>query len=195
MPLEVLRRVYAAADIATLPVVDDMKPCTWWRSLIACAYNLGFRRGAWMRLESSAIGWNDAVVRLPAELDKRGQERVKPCNQVVVKHLLRVRRARGVVFPWPHAGISFDRTWHRIQRAAGLTRDEQFTFHDLKRKCGTQLAAIASTWQVRYMLDHSQPDVTGLYVDPLPELPAVVERMPQPPALLKDGPNQLRLFA
>lgn len=195
LPLDVLGRIYSAADVATLPIVDDVKPATWWRSLIACAYNLGFRRGAWLRLDVDCIDWAAALVRLPAELDKLDRDRVKPCNQVAIAHLLKVRRDRGLLFPWPHAGISFDRTWHRLQAAAGLPRAEQFTFHDLKRTCGTQLAAIASPWQVRYMLDHSQPDVTGLYVDPLPELRSVVERMPQPGAFLHQGPDQLRLFA
>ncbi len=46
IPLEVLGRIYAAAEIATRPSGIDVKPATWWRSFIAAAYSLGFRRGA-----------------------------------------------------------------------------------------------------------------------------------------------------
>jgi integrase len=195
IPLETLGRIYAAADVATLPAGLEVRACTWWRSLIACAYNLGFRRGAWLRVESQHIDWTGHLVTVPAELDKCGRDRRKPANDVAMRHLLRVRTAQRRLFPWPHAGISFDRQWRRLQLAAGVRAPDLYKFHDLKRTCGTQLAPIASPWQVRYMLDHAQPDVSGLYVDPLPDLRRVVEAMPQPTAFSEDFSGQLRLFA
>ncbi len=122
-------------------------------------------------------------VALAARHDKCRQPRLKPFNDVVLAHLLRIRTNRALLFPWPHSGRDFYGTWHAIQVAAGVSaKSGPFRkLHDLKRTCGTQLARVASGWAVRYMLDHAQSDVTGQhYISPLDELRDAVERLSQP---------------
>ena len=177
--LDTIGRVYAQADGALYP---RSRPGHYWRALVVCAYNLAYRRHALLHMPEAAIDWNAATVRMPANLDKCRVERIKPALDVVLTHLLPLR-GNHKPLAWPHGNRAFYWQWHALQTAAGVDRAEHFTPHDLKRACGTQLQrAGANEWQIRYMLDHAQRDVTGRsYVNAADELREVLERLRQPP--------------
>lgn len=174
-----INAVYSACSSATWPATS---PASYWRALVVLAYNLGYRRGVLLSLGDRSFDWREGTCRAAASVDKRGRERIKPCNDVVMRHVLPLR-GRGDLFGVPRRDGDWYATWRRIVDVADVAH---FGLHDLKRTCGTVLSRFASTWQVRYMLDHASSDVTSRYVNPLEELRSVVDRMPQPASFVDE---------
>jgi integrase len=141
------------------------------------------RRGALLGLRWEHVHWQRSEIRLPAELDKCGQERLKPINRLVLRHLLRIRTPRARVFAWNRSQGTWYKQWRRIQEAAGLPRDEWIGLHDLKRACGTRLATVASLWVVQRRLDHSSLSTSQHYINATREEREAIERMPLPSVL------------
>lgn len=171
--------------MTTIDKIYNAAPNKQWRALIVSAYNLGSRKEALLGLRCRDVDWLDRTVTLQAKFDKRKTERIKPINRTLYRHLLDVRVEGSELFKIPSNDRAFYAQWHSLQDTAGIEPDEHYKFHDLKRSCGTQLSTVASEWQVRFMLDHAQRDVTGTsYIDPINNLRKVVEAMPQPGAFL-----------
>lgn len=200
IPLGRLGLIYRACDVARVPKADGIDPAEWWRGLVVCASQIGLRRQALVNGITFAM-FDDreqqatAVLRLPAALDKCGVERRKPVNTIAIVHLRRLleRRIAALapaqlidagplsVFPWAYKSRrGFDITWHAIQDAAGIPRDEHYKFHDLKKTCGTQLATVAGSFAVKSFLDHASIATSEHYCDGGEQLREAVERMPHP---------------
>jgi len=188
-----LSAAYEAARFARWPRFDECETASglqardWWRGLYVVAYTTAFRREALF-----ALGWDDvdvagAIVRLPAEHDKCGVERIKPLHRVAIAHLLRIRTAKpqALLFAWPHGWKRFYAEWHAIQDMAGSVRKDHFTLHDLKRTAGTELSGDASPWVVQQMLDHSSINTSKHYVNAAKQLRPAVDHMPMPEAFLR----------
>jgi len=178
-----LRTYQRRPQAAGLPAIRQFyKACPddWWRGFVVCAFHLGSRVRALVNVREADVDWGVGRITFTAEHDKRRIERTKPMSMCVRRHLVKLRGCG--LLHLSTSKTTFYKAWHRIEMAAGFTEDEEFTPHALKRACGTQLASSgASPWSVKYMLDHSQSDVTGCsYVDPLEGLVDVVELLPDP---------------
>jgi integrase len=190
IPLPTLGKIYTACDastghedVVTFPRIEDVTAAAWWQAYLVTSYNCGFRRGAMSSIRMDQVNWIDRTITVAAAADKTRHARIKPFNEHVLRHLLRIRTHRELLFPWPHAPRDLYNTWHAIQTAAGLPTAEHFHIHDLKRTCGTQWSRISTTWATRYMLDHAQADVSGLfYISPFEECQEKCRELPQPAA-------------
>lgn len=187
VPDKLLEAIYRAAGTARYPMLPGVSPRDWWRALIVMALTVGFRRQALLSLHWTDVDWERAEIRLPAEFDKCGCERLKPISRLVIKHLLRIRTAGERVFLWPHSERTFYRQWHRIQSAAGVKPTEQIKLHDLKRACGARYARIASPFVVQRRLDHASITTSAqFYVNASDEEREAVERLPVPAAFAEE---------
>jgi integrase len=179
VPDDVLDRIYRGAEAADRPLLPGAAPADWWRALVVTAVTTGFRREALLALEWAWIDWGGPAIWLPAEFDKTGGDRQKPLCETAVKHLLRIRGPERLIFAWPASEGTWYRQWHAIQRAGGIV--QHIRLHDLKRACGTRLAASgASPWAIQAMLDHASIDTSRHYINPSADLRAAVERMHLP---------------
>lgn len=178
--LRTFQRRPSAASMEAVRLFYKACPTDWWRAWVACAFHLGSRCHALSNLKECDVDFASRQAIFRAEFDKRRTERVKPLSTCVVQHLVPLR-GKGLLAT-TKTKTAFYKAWHRIENDACLTPEQKFTPHALKRACGTQLArAGASTWAVKYMLDHAQTDVTGCsYIDPLNELTHLVELLPSP---------------
>jgi len=177
---ETLDRLYYAAAVAEKPLLDGIRPEAWWRGLMVAAYTTGYRRGALLALRWDWVDLLGRTIRVPAEIDKCGEDRVKPIGQVLVAHLLPIRSRHPLVFAWPHSPSTWYRHWWRIQRAAGV--EPRMKWHDLKRSCLTAYATCASPAVTQLMGDHKCLSTTlRFYADASDEAREAVERLPLPP--------------
>ncbi len=179
---EVLEVIYKAARFANYPALDHMAAADWWRALIVLAYTSGYRHGALMGLRWSEVDLARKEIRVEAESDKCGRERIKPLHAVAIRHLVRIRIGQGPVFPWHYSEATWYRQWHRIQTKAGLDREEHVKLHDLKRTAGSIAAEHGSAFAVQRLLDHSSIRTAEWYVNPMDELRGVVDAFPIPAA-------------
>ena len=184
VPLDLLQRIYVGTRFAWHPQVVGIQPADWWQAIIVTAVCTGFRRGVLLALEWKWIDLGNQIVRIPADNDKAREDRVKPLHPVVVEHLLKIRTAGHLVFPFPGCKKTFDREWKMIQRAADPPVTPRVKFHDLKRTCGTLLSGSgAQIEHVQTMLDHASPTTSlKYYVDPTPVLRQAILKMPLPAA-------------
>jgi len=108
-----LNTLYQACEHAMRPNAG-VSPEAWWQALIVLTYNLALRRGAVLGLKWSNIDLQAALLRVPAEIDKRGVERLKPLNSTCVRHLLRIRENVQHVFTWPHGERGWYQQWRLL---------------------------------------------------------------------------------
>ncbi len=181
--LRTFQRRPRAAGLPAIRLFYRACPNDWWRAFVVCAFHLGSRVKALLHVRDCDVDWSRRTVGFAPEFDKRRCERLKPMSRHVLKHLV-LLRGLGLL-SWTRSLDLFYDTWHRIEEQAGIVKEDRFTPHGLKRACGTQLArAGTSPWAVKYMLDHSQTDVTGCsYLDPIEELFHYVDRLPDPSVL------------
>lgn len=187
IPAERLSAIYTACDYAGYPRIPGVSAADWWQALLAIAVSCGFRRGALMSLRWDRVDWQNQSIWLDGESDKTGWDRSKPMTPVVIRHLLRIRGERALILAWPHSERTLYREWHRIQRRAGITRDEHYKIHDLKRTCGTMHAtAGTSTHAIRELLDHASIVTAESYVNVSGDLRRAVESVRLPPIFYGD---------
>lgn len=182
-----LRTFQKKPRAATLQAITTFYRCCpddWWRAFVVCSFHLGSRVHALTHVHESDVHFGERTIRFAPEHDKKRIERCKPMSTAVVRHLVPLRGAG--LLEWSKSGTAFYQAWRRIEANAALTDAEKFRPHDLKRACGTSLARSgASTWAVKFMLDHSQSDVTGCsYIDPVDALREIVELIPDPSRVL-----------
>lgn len=182
-----LAAIYGACAAALHPALPGIDPEHWWQAMIVAALLTGFRREALLALRWSDIDLGRRLVRVEAESDKCDVARVKPLAGLVVQHLVRIRTADPRVFPWRASAKTWDRQWQRLNRAAGLVGRVRLRFHDLKRACGTRIAAAGyGAHAVKHMLDHASLSTSEWYVNATSaamDLRGLVDRIPLPPEL------------
>lgn len=184
-PLRTFQQLPSCPTLESIGRMYRTCTCPQMRCMIVTLYNLGSRFGAMLAVRQRDVAWESREIRFCASIDKKRAQRRKPLSALVRSHLVALRSPRGdaPLFDFACCRRTLYRVWNQLQLDAGLTDEQRFGPHALKRACGTQLSAIASPWAVRYMLDHAQADVAGqAYIDPFPELRSAVERMPQPDA-------------
>ena len=81
--------MYQACKHAQRPSFEPA--AAWWRCLLVVAYTTAFRKSALLALTWNNVNIVNKTIRLPAEFDKAGRERVKPLPDVAVRHLLEIR--------------------------------------------------------------------------------------------------------
>lgn len=203
-----IARLYAAAEAAQRPGVPGMRACWWWQALMVCAYNLGYRRGALLRLTWKDVDLDYGLVRVPASIDKAHKERTGRLHPVAVAHLRRLFVASGRcpwVFPWDNGRPAMwqdekkpgkwicqrqlYREWELLQNAAGFSRAEHFRLHDF-RNTSLTVAAEASdgnAWLVKEHAGHSTIQMSEHYIQDARAargMEDLVKRFPQPAAFL-----------
>jgi integrase len=183
---DLLDAIYRAAAAALHPHLENVLAGNWWKALIVTAVTVGYRKGAMLRLPWSCVDWEESIIRLPAEADKCWTEREKPVSRLVLQHLLRIRTASDLIFPFPESATTFYRQWRAIQTAAAIPKDRQIKLHDLKRACGTRFARIASPWVVQHRLDHASLATSQFYVNASDEEREAVDRQPLPAAFCEE---------
>lgn len=193
---DILTPLYASCDVAQSPDLrkEKVTAAAWWRALIVAALTMNFRRQGLLALRWENIDWAERTVALDAEDDKKDSDRFKPLSEIMVQHLLRIRSASPLVFPWsdgkkalPANQTQFYKVWHRIQFAAGIAdRKRHIKLHDLKKAGGSRLSRIASPYVVMRQLDHADVETSLCYVQVTDEQREAVEKVPLPRIFYED---------
>lgn len=152
-------RFYESTGAAKFPQVPGVLPAAWWRALIICALTLVVRRQALLGLAWGNVDLVGKWVTVEGTTDKAGRVRRKRLHDAARSHLLRIRSASPLVFPFPHSEKTFYRTWERIEAAAGVS----FGLHDLKRTALSRLAATCDAFTLQKLGDHSSIRTTQRY--------------------------------
>jgi len=136
---ENLQAVYKAADLMTVPKIPGIEPPAWWRALIAIAYNTGHRRRTLFSMRMTDIDWKKRIIIIPAERFKSRRPHVIPLNDDAYSHLVSIRTARDLVFPWPATRWHFDKNFHLLQYRAKIPTREWFGLHNLRKTIASLL--------------------------------------------------------
>jgi len=185
VPLERLSDCYKAAKCMSFPRIGRIRPSTWWRCLLAAAFNLGLRRGTLLQFESSEVDWEAATLKIPAHRMKSRRAHTLPLNEVAAKHLHRVRNGGGPMFRWPLRKEALVKHLYKLEEAIGLGPEDRFGLQDIRRTAGTIVAQISSPEIARAFLAHRAEDTAMRhYIDANGMLRAAVDAMPQPAAFL-----------
>jgi len=176
--LAALARVYQTAEYATCPIIHGVAPAAWWRAWIVVALTTGLRRGAMLSLRWDHVDLAGRSVRIEAEDDKEGCERIKGLCPEAIRHLVVIRQARDPrVFARSCSWPALWRQWLRLQRIAGVPH---LTIHDLKRACAQLFAPRVSAHVLQEILDHADVTTAQWYVSQAHEARAAMERVELP---------------
>lgn len=145
------------------------------RVMIILAMNTGLRRGEIFKLRWSDVDLQKQTVSVRAENSKNHKSRVVGLNTAATAALQEYRVSRGNVVSL--AGLVFEnngkpvttnqRSWATLIRRAGI---EDFTFHDLRHDCASQLVMAGVNLQVvRDILGHSSITLTERYAHLAPD--------------------------
>lgn len=187
VPDEAFSRWYESAGAARYPQLSGVLPAAWWRALVVCALTLVIRRQALLSLKWANVDMSERWVVVEGTADKAGRVRRKRLHNSARSHLLRVRTASPLVFPWPHSERTFYRTWKAIEAAAGVA----FGLHDLKRTALSKLAGMCDAFTLQRLGDHSSIRTTQRYYVNVDDagLAAAVDAYQLPGDLGKDFPQ------
>lgn len=185
IPLERLSECYKAARVMTFPRIGRTRPSTWWRCLLAAAFNLGLRRGTLLRFEAGEIDWEASLLEIPAHKMKSRREHTLPLNETAAKHLKRVANGAGAVFRWPLRIEALLKYLYKLEDAAAIAPKDRFGLQDIRRTAGTVVAGVSSPEIARAFLAHAAQDTAMRhYINAHGLLTKAVEAMPQPKAFL-----------
>jgi integrase len=186
--------IYAACDKARLPRGLPYPPADWWRGLIVTGYMTGWRIGDMLGLRRDDLDLDGgyAVTRFEDNKGKR-DERVK-LHPVVVEHLRRLPGFTPTVFPWAYNPRTLDKTFHKIQRAAGIDlpcpgRHEHsdschvYGFHDLRRAFATMNATRLTADALQSLMRHKSYTTTQVYINMARQLDEAVASLHVPEVL------------
>jgi integrase len=180
--LDSLGKCYAAANEMELPSVAGIQTGDWWRALLVVAYNTGLRHASLFALRWEHVEWENCRATIPASCMKSRRPQVIHFNRVTLKHLQRIRRVSGPVFPFPQARRRFWQLLHLLQKRAGIPEAEWFGLHGLRRTLATLLWE-ESPGAAQFALGHTTSDVTRQhYVDGGAMVARALDQLPQPEA-------------
>lgn len=185
VPLEQLSECYKAARVMTFPRIGRTRASTWWRCLLAAAFNLGLRRGTLLQFQADEIDWDQALLEIPAHRMKSRRAHVLPLNQTAAKHLHRVANGSGPVFAWPLRMEALLKHLYRLEDAVGIAPEDRFGLQDIRKTAGTIVAEVSSPEIARLFLAHASTDTAMRhYINGHGMLAKAVEAMPQPKAFV-----------
>lgn len=183
--LERLSDCYKAARVMTFPRVGRTRPSTWWRCLLAAAFNLGLRRGTLLQFTTEEIDWEHALLEIPAHRMKSRRAHTLPLNETAAKHLRRVSNGPGPVFQWPLRTEALLKHLYQLEDEVGIPPKDRFGLQDIRRTAGTIVAEVSSPEIARLFLAHASTDTAMRhYINGHGLLTKAVEAMPQPAAFL-----------
>lgn len=196
VPLASISRVYQACHVAQVPRICAVSPEAWFQGLIVFLYNTSCRIGAALHVRWADVDLAAGTLRIRPAGDKRRRGREKPVNDMLRRHLLRIRSDHERVFPLTCCLRWLYRQWDEINTAAGLAGETRVRFHDLKRASVTEASAIADPFAVQLFADHQSLDTTTRhYANASGRLAGISEKLPQPEAFSSAHDAQRRLFA
>jgi integrase len=181
-----LVRIWQATPSATKPwPKSPQRNALWWRAWLAVALSSGFRRSALLSLRWADLDRVGHQITLQPEGHKRRRAQLLPLHAFALDCMLQLEPRWPAIFYWPWAPITLDRTWHRLQKAAGLTRAELggrwLGTHDLRRACASMLnQAGAAEATIALILDHRSPTTTRRYINPGPAVTQAVRQLELP---------------
>ncbi len=189
--LEVLGKVYRAADLMRFPKIDGIVAADWWKALLVLAYNTGLRRRTLFSLPMSAVDWKRRLLDIPAEVMKARRGEIVHLNPTAFDHLAKIRGDRTLVFPWVE-GVArplhaFNASMHRLQDLAGIPRKDQFGLHQLRKTCGSMLVRHSAA-AAQLTLGHADFSTTKRhYICSEGFVAEALDKLPQPSAFHATG--------
>lgn len=143
MPLEIFKKVYAAANAAIYPKqYSDITAAEWWRAALVLAATTGARLGELLALEWACVDLENGLATIDAQKTKAKRTATLHLVPLAIQHLMRIRQMHEPeVLPWDRSPRKLWDEFERIQRAAGVTRpakesgapDEFWGFHSLRK--------------------------------------------------------------
>ncbi len=173
-------KIYQACNVATMPAGQfPFDPEDWWKALLIFARMTGWRISEILALRRGDLdfGAGQAITRHDCNKGKRDE--VVPLHQLVLDHLKTVASFEPVVFPWYHNRRTLQVQFHRIQRAAGLSKP-WYGFHDIRRAFATMNADRLSANELQAMMRHSSPATTQGYINMAKMLNRTAEKLDVP---------------
>jgi len=186
VPVETFKTLYKACP-------DDA-----WRGMISLAYLAGLRRE-----EVLTLRWSDldlkgepATVTVRATIAKARRADTIPIVPELAELLKRFKvpalrlhgdqgkRPRqagsdGLVVPWADSKSAWYRDWHAILDKIGLERQDHFTFHDLRKSYGTNLAKHVEASVLQRLMRHKSISTTVKhYVDGAQHMASSIADLP-----------------
>jgi integrase len=158
---------------------NPVNPVEYWQALVVFLFNVGLRHSDFTDVKITDVDWRTGSVS--TLIQKTGDYETKPFDYggIVLEHLERIRGERIYLFGKKGSRKQRYEWWEKIQRYAELP-DPLFTFHDLRRTCGSELYAISPA-AAQEMLGHEDVQTThDSYVNMTEHLREVNGRRPQP---------------
>jgi integrase len=186
--LELLESVYLAAAGMEYPSFPGIDAPTWWRSLLAIAFNTGLRRRTLFELRMDHIDWQQCRLVIPPRRIKSRRPTIVSLNAIAMEHLRALRTVRDLVFPWPCADLTrFHKRFHDLQDLAGVPPAEHFGLHTIRKTMATLLWE-ESPQAAQYALGHTQMGVTKAnYVNGQDIVARALAKLPQPASFRNAG--------
>lgn len=197
---EHLNAIYKHCDVASWPAAKSsgVHPPDLWRAFFVYLYNVGSRRGDFLRLTKSQVKLAEGIILTRQK--KSGKFRAVPINVTLVRHLRTIWHSRGeLMFPFPRNKRDLYATWYRIQEAAGIhverlqerTREPYYGFHELRKTSLGEYFAV-NEHAAQEMGAHSALMTTLKHYVPAVKregkLRKAVDALPQPAAFAEQAP-------
>jgi integrase len=156
---------------------NPVNPGDYWRALVVFVFNIGLRHSDFTDVKMTDLDWVARSISM--FMKKTGDYETKPVEPCVFEHIEKIRGERVYLFGKKCSRKQRYGQWKKIQRHAGLP-EPLFTFHDLRRTCGSELYAISPA-AAQEMLGHSDIETTHKsYTNMTQHLRDVVGHRPQP---------------
>lgn len=200
----VVPRAWAMTELEALYAACGRFPGTycgvpasaWWQAFHLLAWDTGERTGALLAIRDDWLSLSQAVLSIPAEARKGGQDaatyHLRPGTVEALKPMVAACRARGdsTVFAFPATRYTFYHHYTRLLKLAGLPSGRKFKPQRIRRTFATFLekaggdATEALGHSTRRVTKESYLDPTMLHGEPPNrKLPPLDKPPPSPPPL------------
>ena len=178
--------IYQACDVATMPGNFTFAAADWWRALLTFVYMTGWRIGEPLALRREDVDFEKATA-LTRHTDNKGKrDDIVPLHPVILEHLDQIWSFEPAMFPWHLCSASLYNEFHRIQRAAGLSRP-WYGFHDLRRAFATVNAESLSADELQVLMRHRSYSTTKRYINMAKRLNKTADKLHVPEFLKAAG--------
>ena len=212
---EVLPEAWTLREFAAIVAACDGSPpvlgipgVRFWRALMRCFYDTGFRVSAMLNLRTRDFDLERGTVMAPWSVQKDNADHIIELSRESLEELVLFDqwrpKARGlerlgladVMFYWPkdrtvHAWPALTKGYREILARAKLPSTGKDLFHKVRRLTATQVFIAHGLAAAQAHMGHSHPSVTKRYIDwKQARLITSARSLPQPHI---QGPQQ-RLF-
>ncbi len=164
---EVFATLYAACGTAVEPVEQGYSAEQWWQAYLVFLYLTGWRAMEPLSLTKEDIDWERQRVFLRAENNKGDRDEVVPLHPLILAHLEQIKSFGPHLLPWPLPRRKLWDTFHKIQDAAGVKKQDgaYYGFHDLRRGFATMNADRMSADALQAIMRHRDYGTTKRYIN------------------------------